>query len=130
MERNQLEAILNDPASTAAEKAAAKAALGPPDLDAPQDLHPHTHALLNALQGSRVSDLTELAFERYHKIHQLGANDPLVREFWYWVVSPEYLRLLGMTEREWWEQGCEVAVADKRPDAEAFARTKLDELGE
>jgi len=130
MNRSQLEAVIHDPASTPKEKAAAKAALGAPDLDVPQDLHPDTRKLLDAMQVERVTDLTEIAFERYHKTHQLKANDPMVREFWYWLLSPECLRLLGMTPREWWRNTCDLAVADKRPDAEAFARRKLAELGE
>jgi hypothetical protein len=129
MNRSQLEAVMHDPASTAAEVAAAKAALGAPDQDVSHDLHADTIALLTALQVSRVADLNEMIFERFHKTNNLKANDSLVKEFYWWIQpSPNLLRTLGMSAERYWEQSRELAAVAKRPDAEAFARRKLVEL--
>jgi hypothetical protein len=129
MERSQLEAIVNDPASTPAEISAAKAALGAPDQDVSHDLHADTIALLTGLQISRVADLNEMAFERFHKTSNLKANDPLTREFYWWIApSASLLRILGMSAEQYWEQSRELAAVAKRPDAEAHARRKLVEL--
>jgi hypothetical protein len=125
MNADELKTILNNPAVSPEQKARARAA-----LEAQTDLHADTVALLTALQVSCIADLSDLAFERYHRANNLKANDPLVREFYWWVPpSPDLLRILGMSAREWWQKGCDLAVAAKRPDAEAFARNKLAEAG-
>src|SRR5882672_3350924 len=122
MNSDELKIILNNPAVSPDQKARARAA-----LDAQTDLHVDSVALLTALQVSRIADLSDLAFERYHRANRLKADDPIVREFYWWVPpSPDLLRILGMSAREWWQKDYDLAVADKRRDAEVFARKMLN----
>jgi len=127
MERNQLEAILNDAASTPAEKAAAQAALG--THSGPVAIHDATRAMLAALKVDRIADLNEEIYERYCVAHFVKPSDPVVREFRYWMAPDDkFLACIGMSPREWWTAIRNQAAAANRPDAQAHARRKLQEL--
>jgi len=127
MERNQLEAILNDAASTPAEKAAARAALdGQAD---PVSIHEQTSWMLQQLGREQIEDLTEADYERHCVTHFVKPSDPIVREFRFWIPpSTEFLSTIGMTLREWWTAILDLATAANRPDTQAHARRKLQEL--
>ncbi len=125
MERSQLEAILNDPASTPEEKAAAQKALGT-QAD-PIAVHDDTRAMLAALNVARIEDLKEEIYERYCVAHFVKQTDPIVREFRYWIAPDDStLELIGMTRRDYWTAIHEAAKAASRSDAQAHARRELE----
>src|SRR5258708_2347576 len=125
-DRHSLEIILNDPASTTEEKAAAQTAL---DSHAdPVAVHDDTRAMLAALKVERIADLNEEIFERHCVAHFVKQTDPIVPEFRYWIAPDDStLKLIGMTRRDWWETIHKMAVAANRPDVQAHARRKLQE---
>jgi len=124
MERSQLEAILNDPASTPAEKTAAQAALdGQAD---PVGVHDHARMMLAALNVERIADLNEETYERYCVAHFVKHSDPIVREFRYWLApSFAFLDAIGLSRRDYWTAMHDAAKAANRPDVQAHVRDKL-----
>src|SRR5258707_4240163 len=127
-DRSKMEQIINDPASTAEEKAAAEAAL---DAQAdPVAADDDTRAMLAALKVERIADLNEEMYERYCVAHCTKQSDPIVTESRYWITpSAEFLELIGLTLRGYWQAVDERATAAGSPDAQAHTRTKLQELG-
>src|SRR5882724_8373627 len=129
MERSQLEAILNDPASTPEEKAAAQKALGTQADPFSVAVHDDTHTMLGALKVGRVADLNEEIYERYCVAHFVKPSDRIVRKFRYWIPpSASFLNTIGMTFREWWKAILDLAVGSNRFDAQEHARRKLAAL--
>jgi len=125
MERNSLQAIVDDPASTLAEREAAEKALGA-QAD-PVAVHDATHAMLAALKVERITDLNEEIYERHCVAHFIKDGDLIVREFRFWVApSLAFLDAIGMTRCEWWEAIHDAAKAANRPDAQAHARHELE----
>src|SRR6267142_3689166 len=123
MHDKNLEAILHDPASTAAEKAAAQTALhGHAD---PLFAHEQTRWMLTQLGNQRIDELTEADYERYCVQHLTKPFDPVVDEFRYWFApDDDFLELIGMTLRGYWQAVYERATAASRPDAQMHARRK------
>ena len=129
MERSQLEAILNDPASTPEEKAAAQKALGTQAEPFSVAVHDDTRTMLAALKIERVADLNEEIYERHCIAHCVKHTDPIVTEFRYWIPpSAEVLELIGMSLRGYWQAVYDRAAGANRPDAQAHARRVLAAL--
>lgn len=133
MERNHLEAILNDPASTEEEKALARAELDEAATDAP--LAPQAVTLLRTLGRERISDLTHADLERYIARNSVRYDEPICREFSFWIAPDDRLLclLVGTNDilaaRRWnWNYVLDKAVAADRPDVQSHARHKLREL--
>ena len=126
MNRNHLQAILDDPASTEAEKAAARRVLNANADDLP--LHPDTQALFAALKVARVADLNETAWAAFCSARRPAQGDPLVMEYWYWAGPPSFLP--GMSEWDWWTQVAAAGGKAGRPDVAEHARRKLTDLAE
>jgi hypothetical protein len=127
MERSQLQAVIDDPASTEQEKAAAQAAL---DSQAdPIPIHEQTSWMLQQLGRERIEDLTEADYEKFCVAHCVKQTDPIVREFRYWIAPGDsMLELIGMTRAEWWTAIRNQTITANREDAQAHARRKLKEL--
>ena len=127
MDRNQLEAILNDPASTPEEKAAAQKALGTQADPFSVAVHVDTRTMLAALKVERIADLNEEIYERHCAAHFIKDGDLIVREFRFWVApSLTFLDAIGMTRREWWKAIHDAAKVANRPEAQAHARHELE----
>jgi hypothetical protein len=124
MHDRNLEAIINDPASTQEEKAAAQAAL----RQVEHDLHEDTRKLLDVLKVKSIADLNEGIFERYVSTHSVRSNDWIVKEFRFWIPPDDsFLAIMGMSIADWWLTVHRIAAVANRPDAEAYARRKMQE---
>lgn len=132
MERNQLEAILNDVGSTEVEKAAAQAALHETATDTP--LYPEAVSMLRAFGKERIEDLYHTDIEKYIARNAVKIlTDPVVLEFGNWVVPDDRLLCLlvgtddPLAARRWcWQHTLD--TCGDRPDVKAHARRKLAAL--
>jgi hypothetical protein len=127
MERSQLQAVIDNLASTPQERAAAQAALdGHAD---PVALHSDTRMMLAALKVERIADLNEEICQRHCAAHCVRHTDGFVKEFRYWIPPDDkFLACIGMSRRDWWNGVLDMAVSANRPYAVAHARRKLHEL--
>jgi hypothetical protein len=125
MHRTQLEAILNDSASTEAEKTAAERALGRASYE--DAIHDDTRRMLDALKVRGIADLTEEIYERYCAARSIRSSDWIVQEFRYWIPPDDsFLSNIGMNLGDWWLTVHRIAVAANRTDAVIHARRKLE----
>ena len=125
MNRTQLQAILDDPASTPAEKGAASKALA---VNTPHELHPDTVRMLETLRVKTIGDLSEGIFERYVATHGVRSTDPIVKEFRFWIPPDDsFLANIGMSVGDWWLTIHRIATAANRADAADHARRKMAE---
>ncbi len=139
-DKDSLTLILNDPLSSAEEKAQAQRELEALDGHADDGLadsfpvHDATRMILAALNVERVEDLNEEIYERYCVAHSVRDTDPIVREFRYWVPPCERtLWLLTNQDRvgglRWWWNNV-LNICGDREDVKIRARARLAELND
>ncbi len=139
-DKDSLIRILNDPLSSAEEKAQAQRELDAVDGQADDGqadsfpVHDATRALLAALKVERVENLSEEIYEKYCATVHVRPTDMICKEFYFWCAPCERtLWLLTDKDRvgglRWWWNNV-LNICGDREDVKAHARRKLAELHE
>ena len=102
--RDQLQSIIDDPGSTAEERAAARSRLNSAAIgEEPPTFSPRAQEMLRALGKTHIRDVSEDEWLRYIQQRGLTLRDPLVMERAEWVLPDErFMELTGWTPRTYW----------------------------
>ncbi len=131
-DRNSLEIIVNDPHSTAEERAIAARELGGgqflPDTELPE-----AQVMLAALGKKHIREISEDDWVNHFAKNHAPASEELIRE-WRFFVAPNERTLWLLTNQDhvgglrWYWQTI-LETCGKREDVKAHARGRLQELG-